>query len=268
MFILPDGKKNEFSKLHDTHLLNIASLNVYFQNIRFIKNGFELLDRETYEEFYLNFIKDIELVSLPMDAFVPNSVGPKPFVINQLVPEYERISKRVTLNELYGTLPITHPVHIKLKQDPTLLTTVLDDIFIHYSVFKYLDEISRIKIFTISNMTPVIEYVVDNIELPHIKRYLISKRINADKCKIHIDDILFRPDFNYVHDFYSEPHGVIPAFDVNNLIERLITNLVVKSDIYIIIGIYLILTFSISDITNDRIESRCVMYIRDVLSQL
>ena len=60
----------------------------------------------------------------------------KLFVTNQTVPEYERIQKRITLEELKNTLGETHPVIIALNDNKVTLEDVVDDIFIYYCLFK------------------------------------------------------------------------------------------------------------------------------------
>ena len=81
---------------------------------------------------------------------------------------------------------------------------------------------------------------------------------------------VFNPDISATQKFYKNPtKETIPTLDVVNLIMRLISNIVLKTDIYIILGVYLILSFAMSDFNNDKIEdSPCATYVRDVLSKL
>lgn len=270
MFKVPDKTINEFRSLFENHRIHISACNIFFQNIRMLNGRHKILDRETYQEYYQGILNDIELVTSPIDAFIPGDETVEDlFIVNQLVPEYEKIKNRVTLDDLYNTIPMTHKVCMTLKENPNLFTTVIDDIFIYFCLFKYLEQIDMIRLKTFSNMTDVIEYVVDNISYDDIKNYLVSRRINTEKYNSKCVDILFNPDVAHTQRFYSEPHGDIPAFDVVNLMMRLTTNLVLKSDIYIILGIYMTLSFAISDISNDKIdESPCVKYVRDVLSKI
>lgn len=271
MFKISDKIKNEFGQIFNTHRLQNSACNVFFQNIRLLNNRHKLLDRDTYKKYYFDKLNDIELVSSPIDSFVPCDDVDNTclFTVNQLVPEYETIAKRVTLDNLYDTLPLTHEVHMKLKENPSLLSTVVDDIFIYFSIFKYLNKIDEIRIHEFSNMTPIIEYIVKNISIEDLKNFLITKRVNKDKYVKYCEDILFNPDVTHTHKFYSVPHGDIPEINVIDLLMRLTTNIIVKSDVYIIIGIYMTLSFAISDIINKNIDdSPCVTYVRDVLSKL
>lgn len=271
MFRIPDGKKNEFKPLFDTHRLQIAACNVFYQNIRMLNNRHKILDRNAYKEYYHNIMADIELETSPIDAFVPctDENSPDLFVVNQLVPEYERIKKRVTLDDIFETLPMTHEVHMKLKEDPTLLSTVVDDVFIYFCLFKYLSQIDMILLNIGSNITPIINYIVENISLRDVKDFICSRKINEEKYVKYCTDIFFNPDFSRVHKFYSDEHGDIPVIDVTQLMMKLATNIDLKSDIYIVLAMYMTLWFAISDIVNEKADdSPCVKYVRDVLSKI
>lgn len=271
MFKTPDGKNNEFRKLFETHRLQIAACNVFFQNIRMLNGRHKILDRETYKEFYHNIMADIELETSPIDAFVPctDENSTDLFVVNQLVPEYERIKKRVTLDDIFNTFPMTHNIHMKLKENPTLLSTIVDDVFIYYCMFKYLNQIDIIRLNIGSNLSPIVNYVVENVSLQDIKNYMSSRRINEEKYAKYCSDMLFNSDVSHTQKFYAEGHGDIPPIDVVNLMMRLTTNIDVKSDMYIVIGIYMTLWFAISDIVNEKAEdSPCLQYVRDVISKI
>lgn len=289
MFNLPDKTANEFKKLFETHRVQISAMDVFYQNIRMLNKKNKLLDRDSYSEYVLGILNDIELVTSPIDAFIPdvsddeteeaNSVEENEnendddsiFKINRSVPEYEKIKNRMTIDFIYEILPMTHEVVMKLKEDPTALDTVIDDMFIHYCLFKYLDQISKIRLMMYSNTTPIIEYVVCNIDEKAIKNHLVSKNINVDKCREKADEIIFNPDLMIMHKFYVKEHEKdnIPSFDTSNLLMRLLNNITIKSDIYIILGIYTTLSFAMSDITNEKIsDSPCIVYVRDVLSKI
>lgn len=272
MFKIPDGIIHEFKPVYENHRLQVSACNIFYQNIRLLNGRHKILDRNSYQEFYHGILNDIELETSPIDSFVPTDgtvEGGGLFMVNQLVPEYERIAKRVTLEDLYNTIPMTHEVHMKLKDNPNLLSTVVDDIYIYWCVFKYLDQIEKIRLNMFSNMTPIIEYVVNNISLKDLKEFKRSDKVNPDKYTKYCQDVIFNPEISMVHKFYLEPHGSIPSIDVVNLIMRLVTNIDLKSDIYIIIGLYMTMSFAMTDIANDKIdESPCVVYVRDVLANL
>ena len=288
MFNLPDKTANEFKKLFETHRVQISAMDVFYQNIRMLNNKGKLLDRDSYSEYVLGILNDIELVSSPIDAFIPDvsdetdapvendsteeeDEDDSIFKINRSVPEYVKIKNRMTLEFIYEILPMTHPVVMKLKENNMLLETVVDDMFIYYCLFKYLDQISKIRLMMYSNTTPIIEYVVCNIDEKAIKNHLVSKNINVDKCREKAEEIFFDPDLMIMHKFYVKGHEKdnIRSFDTSNLLLRLLNNITIKSDIYIILGIYTTLSFAMSDITNEKIsDSPCIAYVRDVLSKI
>lgn len=277
MITIPQHELNEFKDIFENkYKLCVNSCNIYFQTIRLINKHHSFLTKDDFDAFYYNITRDIELVSNPYEAFIPDKAemeNPnvrRVFIVNRDVPEYVRIQKRVTLDDLFNTIPPEHEVHMLLKENSSKLVDVVDDVFIYWSVHKYLDAIDQLRLQSISCMTPIIEYVVNNITMNDWKDYLSSKRINEDKCEKYLTaDVIFQPDFDHTVEFYKEDHNDVFAFDVSNLIERMCTNIIVKTDIYMIIAVYLILTFSKVDIKNESYDiSPCAAYVRDILSRL
>lgn len=277
MFNVPQTKVNEFSQLMSQHRVNISACDVFFTNVKMLTlNGRNsIMKRNDFVEYYKNFTWDIELETSPIDAFVPVTADEKPaenqrpklFVVNQTVPEYDRIRKRITLEELKNTLPETHPVIVALNNNDVALEDIIDEIFSYWCLYKYLDQIDRIRMMIFSNMTPVIEYVVENITFEQLKAYLATDKINPEKIEKHDDLVFFEADYKMICEFYEKNEDPAYHFDLDNLIQRLITNICLKSDIYIILGIYLTASFAVSDIKTHA-ESKCADYVRDVLSIL
>ena len=58
----------------------------------------------------------------------------------------------------------------------------------------------------------------------------------------------------------------IPVFDLDNLMQRLISNITLTSDIYIIIGMYLTASFAVADFKGTTSDSPCCEYIRNTLA--
>ena len=109
MFNVPQKKVNEFHKLYDNHRMLISGCDVFFVNIRMLNGRHTIMDRQTFVDNYKTFTADIDLETSPLDAFIPNSEEESDektrlFLVNRDVPEYERIKKRVTLDELKNTL--------------------------------------------------------------------------------------------------------------------------------------------------------------------
>jgi hypothetical protein len=234
------------------------------------------LNKEDFDTYYKNFTADIELESSPIESFIPdggqfeqNDHVKRVFIVNRDTPEYVRIKKRMSLEDLFNTLPATHDVVAVLKEEPGKFDDVVDDVYIYYCVNKYLMMIEQLRLRAISAMTPVIEYVVNHITLAQWKDYLQSRKINPEKCDKYLTDNIFQPDFDNTTAYYLKEHEGITPFDTTDLIYRLCTNIIMKTDIYMIIAVYLILTFSKVDIeNNDYDNSPCACYVRDVLSLL
>lgn len=278
LFKISDGDRNAFAKLFENHRLCVSSSNIFYHTIRMINGKSKMIDRDTYKEYFLNLLTDIKLETPPIDAFIPNEDEnvDAVFVVNDCVPEYERIKNRMTLDFFNSALPDTNEIRLQVNEKPELMTTILDDLFINFCLFKYLDQIDTIRIQELSNYTPVIEYVVNNITEKDIKNYMNTRRINEGKYRKYCDDIFFMPEFSVTCKFFNSDddmtksrRGDFPCFDVLTLIKKLTTNIVCQSDIYIITAIYLTMSFAIVDISNDNVDgSPCAKYVRDVLSKI
>lgn len=285
MFIVNGNTASKFDTLLKHHMLLIATSDVYFQNARLLNGHHKYLDFESYNKYYKNILNDIELVTEPLDAFLPfipdddtnvntDEVYDGLFVVNRVGPEYEKIDKRVTIEDLKNTLPSTHPAVVAVIEDPNKMNNIKDDIYINWSISKYLQQLDSIRLAILSNMTPAIEYVVDNVSEKTIKRHLHSNKINVEKYNKMIKDLLFKPDVDYTRAFYETARKDIPEIDVELLMQKLCSNIDCKVDSTIVVAIYLALTFAITDICNmsDNISEedypKCAKYVRDVLSKI
>ena len=288
MFNIPGKEREEFYRLFEGHRMIISTTNVYFQNIRLLNTyKTELITRDDFKEYYKGILDDVENVSPPTDCLVPNeeklknedSDDPdavvevpddyKMFLINQLVPEYKTIDARIRGDKMEDVLPADHTARMAVLDNPEKMTQVIDEIFIHWLVFKYLEHIEKLHIHAYSNYTPVIEWTVNNIDEKTLKNYLMSKNINEDKVGKMMHNFVFKPDFNRMIKFYSEDHGDFKAFDVEHVVKLIATNEVVKSDIFIVAALYLTLSFAMTDIYNNQIEeSPCAKYVRDILAHI
>lgn len=287
MFNILGKQLDEFYRLYEGHRMNISATNVYFQNIRLLNTyKVELVTRDDFKEYYQGILNDVKNESSPIDCLIPNdeklvnedSDDPnaeievpedyKLFIINQEVPEYKTISARVKADNMDETLPQTHPIRMAVMDNPDKIEQVIDEIFIHWLVFKYLETIETLHIQTFSNFTPVIEWVVNNITLKDLKSFIVSKNINLEKVRSKTHSFIFKPDLSRMKKFYDEEHDGFPKIDVVSIIEKLTSNIVVKSDIYVVTAIYLTLSFAMTDIYNGNVDEPHVVYVRDVLSQI
>lgn len=287
MFNIIGKQLDEFYRLYEAHRMNISATNVYFQNIRLLNTyKTELLSRDDFVEFYKGILNDVKNESAPIDCLIPNdqklinedSDDPnaeievpedyKLFIINQEVPEYKTIAARIKADDMDATFPPTHPVRMAVMDNPDKITQVIDEAFIHWLVFKYLETIETLHIQTFSNFTPVIEWTVKNVGLKELKSFVISKNINLEKVRSKTHQFIFKPDLSRMKKFYEDDHEGFPKIDVVKLLEKLTSNTVVKSDIYVVTAIYLTLSFAMTDIYNGNLDEPHVIYVRDVLSQI
>ena len=283
MVLIPLGLDRKWNSIYKNHQYLVNSEKIYFNTMRLANKHHKLLDREGFVEYYKNILDDIELKSHPIDIFVPNDNMdeelenddghlPQIITVSRTTPEYERIKKRINLQDLYDTIPETHPVHMELKANPGKLDIVIDDIVLYWAIYKFIEMIEAIRLKDISVMKEIIEYTVENIDIDKWKEFLsTTKRINEKKTQRWMDDNYFDPDMEHTVNFYKSESVDNQAIviDVEDLILRMCSNIVFKSDIYIIIAVYLILTFSKVDIKEGNFDnSPCAKYVRDVLSKL
>lgn len=278
MFILKNIGDMNLPALLKKHILFVATSDVYYQNARMLNGHHKYLDLKTYNEYWKNFLNDIELVTEPIDAFVPTfqdeaDVEVKEedrglFMVNRVGPEYEKITNRCTYEEFEKTFPPTHEIMVALHEDPSRLKIMVDDIYIYWSITKYLQTLDRLRLEILSNMTPAIEYVVNNIDLDVLKRHVHTNKIRIDKFKRIVKELFFVPDYQFTKAFYDMEREDFPHFDVELLLQRLATSIDTKQDSAIIVAIYLTLSFAMTDIKNHNIEnSECATYVRDVLAK-
>jgi hypothetical protein len=282
MFVLKDMKVKNFKELYDTQRLGVTTMNVFFQNIRVLKTrAYKYISLDTYKEFYLKMMDDIEITSSPIDTIVPNTVEEEVpqteqeefrsmFTVNTLVPEYKMVTDRVTLEDMYEYLPATNSTCMKMKEHPEELPLMREEVFMHFLLTKYLQCIDQIHLELISVFTETIEYVVKNVSEKVLKDYIHKSKIDFDKTNEKLKALTFSPEYRRTVQYYSDPHGDIPIIDVEKLMGILFTNSDSNTDDIITVALYHTLSYAINDIesniTNDNFPH--VMYIRDVLSKI
>jgi hypothetical protein len=271
MINIPRGE--EYYNLFTNHRLHVSACNIFFNTCKMISTRKTKFTRDMYKQYFEGELCEIELSSSPIEAFVicgETEDEDSLWTVNRLTPEYEKIKLVVTMEHFLEVVPMDNESAMAVKEDPINMDRVWDDIFVHFSVLKYLAQIEVIRLKMYSNAAPMIEYVVNNVSLKNFKNdYLHSNRLDDEKYAKHGKEIIFNPDIARCQKFYAVPHGDIPAFDVINLMNRLTKNLVMKSDIYIILAVYMILVFAMSDVFIQKdVESPCADYVKNVLSKL
>jgi hypothetical protein len=279
MFIVNGTTASKFDTLLKHHMLLVATSDVYYQNAKLLKGHHKLLDFSDYNKYYKNILNDIKLETEPIDAFLPfipdegdtvnmDEVYDELFIVNRVGPEYEKIDKRITWDDMRATIPPTHPAIIAIMEDGNKLQNAKDDLYISWSITKYLQTLDEIRLAILSNMTPAIEYVVDNIDEKTIRRHIHSSKINEVKYKKTIKELCFKPDVDFTRAFYEVDHDGLPSFDIELLLQKLCSNIDCKVDSTIVVAIYLTLTFAMTDIKNNNMDEKCAKYVRDVLSKI
>jgi len=274
MITIPNKMLEEFVGRFNTHKANIAACNIFYHTMIMLNHKkSDIITREMFDQEFRNALSDIELVTSPTDAFVPNDSNEMKetkelFMINQLAAEYIEITKRMPLSLIEETYGPANALVILLKQDPKNVEKFHDDLFLYFMLFKYLDQIDIIRLNIFSNYTPIIEYIVENITLKDWKDYIKTNKTNPEKYASKCEDVLFNPDISAVYKYYNTSEDA-PKLDVVNLMMRLVNNMVLKNDIILILGVYLIISFAMSDFNNKKAEdSPCAKYVREVLSKI
>ena len=242
MITIPNKMLEEFVGRFNTHKANIAACNIFYHTMIMLNHKkSDIITREMFDQEFRNALSDIELVTSPTDAFVPNDSNEMKetkelFVINQLAAEYIEITKRMPLSLIEETYGPANALVILLKQDPKNVEKFHDDLFLYFMLFKYLDQIDIIRLNIFSNYTPIIEYIVENITLKDWKDYIKTNKTNPEKYASKCEDVLFNPDISAVYKYYNTSEDA-PKLDVVNLMMRLVNNMVLKNDIILIAAV-------------------------------
>jgi len=290
MFIIPSTKSLDFKKRIKTHLLLISTADVYYQNSRMLrgpvdnnnnvlglKETMKILTHDDYKNYLDSILGDIELETECMDAFVPafrdsdiqipEDEDRGMFTVNRVGPEYEEIKKRMTVDTLKEIFPATHPVCMTLIDNPAKYDIIIDDIYVSWCMHTYIRVLDTIRLQILDNMTPAIEYTVDNIDYFTIKRYLHTDKINDKKAYSVLKEMFFGPDYKFTCAFYDQQDGDY-HFDLDKIMKKLMSNIDVEQDRAIVISIYLTCSFAMADIRSKNVEAPCVKYVKDVLAKI
>lgn len=278
MFVLTGFNNTDLKKLYQQHRMVIATENVYYQNSRALRTrNMEMISRDCYMENIRCLLSDIEMESEPIETVIPSDEedakdGYNPiFSINTEIPEFQRAKKRLTYEELIKVLPQTSNTYVKLTEHPEKVDLLVEEIFIHFLIEKYYEMIDKLHLTAVSNMSPLIEYVVNNIDEKKLKSFIHTNKINFNKFEKIKHDIAFVPEFKRTVNFYTEPHGGVPIIDVEKIIGLLSTNTDTESDVAFVTALYLTFSYAMADIANENTDPEQlphVVYIRDVLSRL
>lgn len=290
MFIIPNLKPLDFDKIVRIHLSLIATEDLYYQNSRMLRGPIEgsgilnlpptmkILTHEDFRKYLDDSLDDIELVTECIEAFVPSFAEENDinipeeenrgmFTVNRVGPEYEEIKKRMTQEKLKEIFPPTHNVSMTLLNNPEKYDIIIDDIYVSWSMHRYIRVLDTIRMQILDNMTPAIEFVVNTIDAPLLKRYIHTSKINDKKVADMKRDMFFIPDYKFTCEFYNQQEGEF-KFDLDGIMKKLISNIDVVHDRVIVISLYLTASFAMADIRNKNYNAPCVEYVRDVLAKI
>lgn len=291
MFKLNGKLTKEFSDIYNQTKMIRSTTDIFYTNIKmlhFMKN--EFVTQEIYDDLYDSILADIECVSSPIDTVIPNMAEypevdgtpqiPEDYqicVLNDTVPEYVKIAKRVTVDDIKNNTEATHPLHVAVVENPDNISKILDGVFKFWLIRRYFVQIELLHMNQLSQMTPIIEYTVNNVTLKDFKDHIVSRKVNMEKSVPLIKETIFLPDLGRVKGFYNDPEGIVPSIDAENLLHRLASNLTLNSDIYIISAVYHILSFAMNDFAKHNEDakngvqyelSECEKYVVEVLSKI
>lgn len=289
MFNVPNSKLKTFAEPLEEYVREVAASDVLFHNIRLLNGRHRILDKKTFDAEYKTFTSDIELQTSPLDSIIPNSVAPtdtpdvvepedlvkqRLFLINrneETVPEYGRIKRRITEERIREDLNETHPVIVALVKGEVTMDDIVDDVFIYWSVYKYIEEIQKLHIQMFATMNDLIEWVTTTFTLDDFLKAIHTKKYNAKKInKYREESLFFFPTEKKICDFYAEDERVQYKFDLLGLVNLLLSNTDTKYDFLIALAVYLIADYAVADIIapDGSQKSPCEAYVRDVLSKI
>lgn len=280
MFVLTGIDNTKMKEVWNMHRLGITGMNIYFQNIRALKTmKHKYITEADYEEHFRVMLSDIDLESDPIETIIPNDSEEQKeyesmFSINTEIPEYTRISKRFPLNEILKVLPVGHATHQKLVEHPEVLPDVIDEMIRCFIINRYMLAIDQGHLEIVSNMSEVIETVVEKVDRKKFASFCHTSKINFDKYEAKLKECVFRPEYRRTVRFYTDEHGDIPVIDVEKIMGILLTNVDTETDLVITTAIYMILSYAIADISvQDKSPEELyamphVKYVKDVLANL
>lgn len=280
MFEIKGTNLQKYKSVAETHRLNISANNIFYQHIRLLMHNhfFSCVDRYLYTDIFQEELAEIKLQTSPIDMIkfttptdlnsdVENEEDEKLFVLNNNTPEYKAVIDIMTKEHVLELLNVTSAAAILVKDTADGYQKLIDDLLVNFCIYKYSEQIELIRLKDISNATELVQDVVNNITEKDLHNYLTAKKVNPNKVNKYWEDIVFEPELKMLTKFYSTNETI--TCDLKDILTRLMTNVVCKSDIYIIIAIYVIFSFAMVDISNNYIEeSPCAKYVINVLSKI
>ena len=275
MFNINRSKIVDFEQIFNNHRYFVNRMNIYLLNIQLIRNGYRHMDQETYNTCFRNALSAIELNSDPIESIVPYSdvdtdgfENDRSFYLNYETEEAKAIVEKIDADVMRDTLLPGSDLAAKFANEEVSLKDLVDDVYLHYLVTKYWEQVNAIRFQAYSNITPIIEYTVETVNEKSLKNHLVSRRDNIEKYEIKCRDIICNYEMSLVCRTFKDETLLskfdIKPFDVQKLMISLATNLTIKTDIFIILGIYGAISFASVELSKPKIDklSPCVDFVR------
>ena len=275
MFNINRSKIVDFNQIFNNHRYFVNRMNIYLLNIQLISNGYRHMDQTTYNTCFRNALSAIELSSDPIESIVPYSdvdtdgfENDRSFYLNYETEEAKAIVEKIDADVMRDTLIPGSDLATKFANEEVSLKDLVDDVYLHYLVTKYWEQVNALRFQAYSNLTPIIEYTVELVNEKTLKNHLVSRRENIEKYEMKCRDIICNYEMSIVCRTFNNEELLskfdIKPFDLQKLMISLATNLTVKTDIYIILGIYGAISFASVELSKSKIEklSPCVDFVR------
>lgn len=275
MFNINRSKIVDFNQIFNNHRYFVNRMNIYLLNIQLIRNKYRHMDQETYNTCFRNALSAIELNSDPIESIVPYSdvdtdgfENDRSFYLNYETEEAKAIVEKIDADVMRDTLLPGSDLATKFANEEVSLKDLVDDVYLHYLVTKYWEQINALRFQAYSNLTPLIEYTVEMVNEKTLKNHLVSRRENIEKYENKCRDIICNYEMSLVCRTFNNEELLskfdIKPFNLQKLMISLATNLTVKTDIYIILGIYSAISFASVELNKPKIEklSPCVDFVR------
>lgn len=272
MFKIPPAKLVEYKQILELHKLYINTMSIYYTNTRLLINKHKYLDRETYLEYFREALNRVEMVSDPIELIIPNDGDDdddRPFYLNHETQEWKDLTELLPLDVLLNSLPDTNEIVLKIKNNEIDPNDVLEDIFLYFCMYKFYDHVDLMRKQIVTNLSDLIEYVMNKISIKDIDNHITSKKIKQDRYVKNCKEIIFTPEFTMLWNFFKDKDKLkgtnIKPFDVRELMMLLTSNIDTKTDILVILGIYEIISCAMFDIVmKPNRETKQIKFTHDI----
>ena len=272
MFKIPPAKLVEYKQILELHKLYINTMSIYYTNTRLLINKHKYLDRETYLEYFREALNRVEMVSDPIELIIPNDGDDdddRPFYLNHETQEWKDLTELLPLDVLLNSLPDTNEIVLKIKNNEIDPNDVLEDIFLYFCMYKFYDHVDLMRKQIVTNLSDLIEYVMNKISIKDIDNHITSKKIKQERYVKNCKDIIFTPEFTMLWNFFKDKDKLkdtnIKPFDARELMMLLTSNIDTKTDILVILGIYEIISCAMFDIVmKPNYETEQIKFTHDI----